>query len=139
MTPATRPTNAPPRGSTLIAVLVSFTLIAAAVTAMTVLFATEARRTRAAAVGAQLRQLLLAAPPAALDELQRNGTAARHVTVPTPVAGATLTLQVRSDAKDAAEILVIAKTRAGLATQLLRYAGSGHQRKLRSATLGTQP
>jgi type II secretory pathway component PulK len=123
------------RGATLVAVLISFTLVAAAVTAMMVLFATQAKRTRSTLAGTQLRQLLLAAPPVALDELRRHGQTARDVTIHTPVKDATLTLHIQSKSNNNAEIHVTAKHQTTSATQTLTYAHTANNWKLQSTTL----
>jgi hypothetical protein len=123
----------------LMTAVVMLIFVSLAVSSLALLFAGEAQRTRSASAGGQLRELLLAAPPVALEELRRGGASARDVTVPTPVVGATLTLQIRPDASGATEIRVVARGQSGVAVQTLRYGRDGEGWKLRSATLGIQP
>jgi len=79
------------RGTALIAVIIMMTFVAAAVVAMGVLFTTETKRTRTTVEAAQLRQMLLAAEPAARAELAR-GTADRDVPLAIPINGGTLNM-----------------------------------------------
>ncbi len=80
------------RGFTAVAVMFATIFIGMAVTAMTALFAHEAQRTRNALAQAQLRQLLLAAVPAAQTEIRTPGT--RDVPLAVPVEGAAVVLHV---------------------------------------------
>ena len=90
-----------PRGTAFIAVIIMMVLIAAAIAAMGALFATEAKRTQSAIAGAQLRQLLLAADPAAREELARNPTP-HELTLPTPIGS--LKLHIESASSNSATI-----------------------------------
>ena len=128
-----------PRGMAVITVVIMLVLVSAAVTAMTLLFATEARRTHEATAGAQLRQLLLAAEPAALDELQRHDSAARDVTIPTPVASATLTLHITPAGGDQAQVHVLAKSTRDQRAQTLTFTRTTGRWQLHSAELRFQP
>jgi Tfp pilus assembly protein PilV len=89
------------RGVSTIAVILSMSFIVMGVAAMTALFNHEARRTRATLAQTQLRQLLLAAVPAAQAELNsdRQGATSptRDVTLPTPLPDATVTLHVQNN------------------------------------------
>ncbi len=126
------------RGTALMAAILMLVFVGAAITAMTTLFIHEAKRTHIAVAGAQLRQLLLAADPAAREELARNATP-HEVKLPTPLANATLTLQIQST-PDTATVRTIAHLAGGegiTATSTTTYtrnptAGSW---SLQSATL----
>jgi len=126
------------RGSALIAVIITFVLISAAITALALLFATEARRTRATLAGAQLRQLLLAAAPSATDELNKNGNAAREIPVKTPLPQDTLTLTITPRSPTTAQVTIIAKTPTASLSQSLTYTKTATTWSLHTATLNTQ-
>ena len=129
------------RGTALMAAILMLVFVIAAITAMTTLFIHEAKRTHIAVAGAQLRQLLLAAEPAAREELARN-PASHDLTLPTPLTNATLTLQIQST-PNTATVRTIAKlaggtTEGSIATSTTTYthtenAGGGWT--LQSATL----
>jgi hypothetical protein len=127
------------RGTALIAVIFMFVLVAATLTALGVLFANEAKRTRSTVAGAQLRQLLLAAMPAASHELDKDGPAARDVVVHTPVDGANLTLHIQPAADQTAHVKVTAKNPSSVAVQTLVYARTANAWQLKSARLGVAP
>ena len=106
-----------PRAFCTLLIIASMIFIVMAVVAMTSLFAHEAHRTHAALAQTQLRQLLLAAVPAAQAEIQ-SGPAprpVRDVTLPVPVEGATLTLHIDGDT-----VLVQATYRGAKASQKSR-------------------
>jgi hypothetical protein len=126
------------RAFAFITVILMMSLIAGAVAALAVLFATEARRTRAAVEGAQLRQLLLAAAPLATEELRLGGPAAREVPVPTPIATDTLTLQIKPLDTDHAQVQVIAKSPNSHADLTLIYLHQGSAWQLQAAALTAQ-
>ncbi|MCL2645535.1 MAG: hypothetical protein FWD61_00850 [Phycisphaerales bacterium] len=123
------------RGFTLIAVIFMFIVIAAAVAAMTVLFATENRRTIGTHSGTQLRQLLLASAPAAEEELKLHGSAAREWTLPTPLPEAKVTLTFKPVSEGKADVRIDVKMGRSSASQTLRYIHSGQSWALESATL----
>jgi type II secretory pathway component PulK len=90
------------RGISTIAVILSMSFIVMAVAAMTGLFNHETRRTRATLAQTQLRQLLLAAVPAAQAELnsaRQDGATppTRDITLQTPLPDATVTLHVQNN------------------------------------------
>ena len=97
------------RGLALMAVIMMMVLVGAAIVAMGVLFTGEVKRTRSALAGAQLRQMLLAAEPAAREELAR-GIAERDVTVSMPVNGGTMSMHVSGSGEKA---VVRAQARIG--------------------------
>ena len=111
-------------GFSTIAILLSMVFIAMAVAAMTTLFAHEAQRTKGAIAQAQLRQLLLAAVPAAQAEIKTPGS--RDVVLEVPVEGATVTLHVQGQT-----VRVAAAYRGFAAVQTLVFENG----KLASATL----
>ena len=84
----------PRRGFISGIVIGMFVLVGIALVSLTMFFTTQARRTQAAAQGAQLRQLLLAAPAYAQAELTSGGNQPRDVQIPVPVEDATLTLTI---------------------------------------------
>lgn len=127
------------RGSMVVAVLMMLAFVAVTVTALAVVFATEVKRTRTAASGAQLRQLLLAAPPVAVEELRRNGTGERELPVATPVENATLVLRIRPQGDERVQVQAVAKWQGAAAAQSLTYQREGNAWKLHSASLGRQP
>jgi hypothetical protein len=132
--------NAPSsRGFVTVMVIIMFVFIAAAIVSLTLLFATEMHRTRAAVAGAQLRQLLLAATPAVQQELTRHGTAARDITIPTPVTGATLTAHIITIAPDKVTIRITAKLPASATSQTLTYLHKAQAWQLQSAVISAQP
>jgi hypothetical protein len=98
--------------------------IGMAVMAVSALFAHEAQRTRTALAQTQLRQLLLAAVPAAQSEIQTPGT--RDVPLAVPVEGATVVLHVNGRA-----VKVVATYHGSQAAQSLVFENG----KLASATL----
>lgn len=112
------------RGFSTVAIILSMVFIAMAVAAMTTLFAHEAQRTRAAIAQSQLRQLLLAATPAAQAEIRTPGT--REVILAAPVEGATVTLHVQGQT-----VRVDAAYRGFSAVQTLVFENG----KLAAATL----
>jgi Tfp pilus assembly protein PilV len=96
-----------------------------AIMGMTTLFAHEVRRTRTALAEAQLRQLLLAAVPAAQEQLRAN-TATRDVPLTVPIEEATVNLHIANST-----VTVEAHLRGFKATQTLQFDNG----KLISATL----
>ncbi len=112
------------RGFTAVAVMFATIFIGLAVMAMTVLFGHEAHRTQNALAQTQLRQLLLAAVPAAQSQIQTPGT--RDVPLAVPVEGATVTLHVVGRT-----VHVIAAYHGSKAAQTLVFENG----KLASATL----
>jgi Tfp pilus assembly protein PilV len=112
------------RGFSTIAILLSMVFITMGVMAMTTLFVHEAHRTRAVIAQTQLRQLLLAAVPAAQAEIQRPG--AREVPLIVPVEGAAVTLHVQGQT-----VRVAARFRGFQAVQTLVFEDG----KLASAAL----
>jgi hypothetical protein len=84
--------RSPTRGFAAVTVMFATIFIGMAVMAMTALFAHEAKRTQATLAQTQLRQLLLAAVPAAQSEIQTPGT--RDVPLTVPLQGATVVLHV---------------------------------------------
>ncbi len=108
------------RGMAMMAVIVMFVLIGAAVVSMTALFATEVRRTRAAAGGAQLRQLLLAGTVVAEEELRMHGGAERDVAVKVPVEGGGLRLHVVAEGTGAS-VRVEASLREARGLEVVRF------------------
>jgi len=113
-----------PRGFTAVAVMFATIFIGMAVMAMTVLFTHEAHRTQAALAQTQLRQLLMAAVPAAQTEIQTPGT--RDVRLAVPVEGATVVLHVNGQT-----VHVAAAYHGSQAAQTLVFESG----KLTSATL----
>jgi hypothetical protein len=102
-----------------ILVLVSIAIMAVA-SGMTM----QVKRTRAAAAGAQLRQLLLAAPVVARAELASGGPRQREVNVPVPAGleGATLTLDIGpGDGAPTARMLATALMKGYKASQQLEF------------------
>jgi len=78
-------------------VLAYMVFLSLVVISMTALFAHEARLTRSALHQTQLRQLLMAAVPAAQAEMKSN-SAPHDTTFPVPVEGAKVTLHVQPGA-----------------------------------------
>jgi Tfp pilus assembly protein PilV len=120
--PWTRPAS--PGGFSTIAVILSMVFIAMGVMSMTTLFVHEAHRTQAALAQTQLRQLLLAAVPAAQAEVLTP--APRDVPLAVPVADAAVTLHVNGQT-----VRVTAVYRGFKAAQTLVFENG----KLASATL----
>jgi len=116
-------------GFSLMIVMAAIMIMAGGVAAISILFATDAKRTRAALAGPELRQLLAAGEAAARDELAARGTAARDVTVTTPVDAAGLKVHIApSDggaANSAADVRVIAEFRSMRAAQLVQFVRQG--------------
>jgi hypothetical protein len=104
----------------LMAVIMMFVLIGVAVISMTLLFATEIRRTRAAANGAQLRQLLLAAAFTAPEELQSHGTTDCTVTLPVPLPDAAAAIHIVPSGPGAATLHLTARLRDSRAAETLQ-------------------
>jgi hypothetical protein len=129
----------PRRGVTVIVAVMMMLLIAGAIAGLTLLFAGDARRTKAAVEGAQVRQLLLAGEPAAADELLRHGAGAREVAVATPVGGANLTLKIAPSGRDGAQVRVVAGSPGLKGSQLLTFDHRGNNWQLESAVLIGQP
>jgi hypothetical protein len=125
------------RGSALVAVIITFTLVAAALTALAILFNTEAKRTKATVAGVQLRQLLLAATPSATEELNAHGNATRDVQLKAPVDGATLVLKITAKSPTTAQVTVTATTSGASLSQSLTYANTNSQWTLHAATLSS--
>ena len=119
-----RPRHAARAGFSTLAIIASMVFIAMAVMAMTTLFAHEAHRTRASLAQSQLRQLLLAAVPAAQAEVRTPGR--RDVALAVPVNGASVTLHV-----DGPAVRVTAVYRGFTAAQSLVFENG----TLASATL----
>jgi hypothetical protein len=111
------------RGTAFMAAVLLMIVVASIVTLLAIVFAAQARRTRSAVAGAQLRQLLLAADPIARADLAANGTAARTLTPPIPVEGATLTIVIQPPADGASTTVdVTATLRQMTGRQILHYA-----------------
>ena len=128
------------RGSTVIAVIFMFILMSAAITSLTILFATENRRTLATTSGSQLRQLLLASQTFAANDLQAHGPASREVPVPTPVSGATVTLTFTPSDSNKVNVRAMAKLSHASASQTLTYVrADGGTWRLDSAVLFSEP
>ncbi|MCL2640113.1 MAG: hypothetical protein FWD53_04645 [Phycisphaerales bacterium] len=123
------------RGMTLIAVIFTFIVVAAAVSAMAILFATENRRTIGTRAGAQLRQLLIAVPPFAEAQLQSQAPTARTLTIPTPIPEATLTLTFQPIDESKTDIRVNATINKSFASQTLHYHRTNTIWTLQSTTL----
>lgn len=123
------------RGTALMAVIIMFVLVSAAVVSLTLVFATQTRRTRNTAAGAQLRQLLLASAETAKDELQTHGSQPRDVAVPTPVAGSTLNMQMKEGRDGHAEVRAQARLGDHTAVQVMTFARGAKGWVLESAVL----
>jgi hypothetical protein len=95
-------------------------LVGISIISLSLYFTTQARRTQAATAGAQLRQLLLAAPAFAGEELTARGNADRAVAVPVPVEGTELTLTI-AKTESATVVTATARLRAYHASQRLEY------------------
>jgi hypothetical protein len=122
-------------------IFVSITLIA-----LSSSFALHARRTQAATAGAQLRQILLAAPAYATAELTTRPPAAntREVQVPLPVDDATLTLTITNsatapDTPPVAIVLAHATLRTFKASQHLEFQRTPAGWTVVAATLEHSP
>jgi hypothetical protein len=119
-----------PRGFSIMIVMAAMVIAASAVAAISLVFSGDARRTRAALAGPELRQLLLAGIPAAPDELAARGPAPREVTVPTPLPGAVLKLRIAppqsgpgsqsGPAADSADVHITAEFKSFRAAQTVR-------------------
>ncbi|MGN6368823.1 MAG: hypothetical protein ACTHN5_11225 [Phycisphaerae bacterium] len=122
------------RGTALMAAILMMVFIAAAVTAMTTVFTHEAKRTRLSIADAQLRQLLLAADPAAREELARNSSP-HDLTLPIPVPDATLTLHIETSHNNAATIRATARLPQNTLTATTTYTRTGNSWSPDSTTL----
>jgi hypothetical protein len=85
---------------------------------MSLLFAAQARRTRATQTGAQLRQILLAATTIAQNQ-PANISTEQTLTLPTPIPNATLTLHLTPNKDGTLEALATAKLSSFSAAQQL--------------------
>jgi len=81
------------RGYSIILVLTTMIFVSMAIMGMTTLFGHEVRRTRGALAEAQLRQLMVAAVPAAQEQLRAGGSV-RDVPMSVPVEGASVVLHI---------------------------------------------
>jgi hypothetical protein len=122
------------RGTAFMAVIIMMVLIAAAIAAMGSLFAAEAKRTKNTIAGAQLRQLLLAADPAAREELARNATP-HELSLPTPIGS--LKLHIESASSTTATIRTTARLPDAVMVSTTTYTRieNGEGWTLQSATL----
>jgi hypothetical protein len=103
-------------------------LVSIALIALSTSFTLHARRTQAAVAGAQLRQLLLAAPAYARAELATRGSAPepREVPIPVPADDATLTITITNSPSATADlpvatVLATARFRTFKAVQRLDF------------------
>jgi hypothetical protein len=127
-------------GTALSLAVILLAVVAAAITALTVAFAAEARRTRSAVIGPQQRQLLLAATFLAADELNAHGTQPRQLALATPLPSATLTLTVSPPADTAtATLTVLCDYRGTQASETLTYEQKNGAWRLAGATLRQNP
>jgi hypothetical protein len=132
-----------PSGFATMLVIVLLMLSGAAVLALSTQFAGDARRTQRATVGAQLRQLLEAAIPIAQAQLAEERADLRDLTVPTPVAGASLVLHFAPAGEGAGggvrEVRVVAGWRSMQAREKLDFAKVGNRWSLQNAALTQSP
>ncbi len=124
------------RGTAMTFAILMLAVIGGTMTALTVSFAAQARRTRMLAIGAQQRQLLMAATLAAAEELQAHGNAARNIDLATPAADFRLQLAI-TPASEAGitRVRVTCDGRSAHAWEILTYHQNSGVWRLTSAQL----
>jgi hypothetical protein len=111
-------------------------LVASALAAMAMMFAADARRTRAAAAEAQLRQLLIAA---AADVQQRldNGQTSFDVKAAAPGGGEVQVSAMAEGEGDVINAAVVATIAPRRSSQALRFTRDAQKWKLAAVTIGS--
>lgn len=120
------------RGFSTMLVILFMLFLSVVIMALGTLFSHQAHRTRALQAETQLRQLLLAAVPAAKEELKQHGTVSRDAEVTVPVDGARLVLHIAPVNIGETRVLAAAGLSDFKASQTLFFSNGG---ELQSATL----